>query len=99
MEHTDFDSMSTKELHDRAVHRAVRHVDVGFMWRLVEAVPAAEAAAGDLRAADADVMSMSSLLNDLAHLDDGPLAEALRPLYIGTCATTRSKRPRRAGVG
>jgi len=78
----DLDTLETKDLHHRAVRHAVRHLDVGFLWRLIESIPAAEAAAGRLDRAEADVMKVSALLADLANLDEGPVAEALRPLYV-----------------
>ena len=39
------DELSTQELHDRAVRRAERHLDVRFFWSLLELIPAAETAA------------------------------------------------------
>jgi hypothetical protein len=40
----DLENLSSKELHDRAVERAARHLDVGFLWRLLRAIPAARLA-------------------------------------------------------
>jgi hypothetical protein len=73
----ELDALSSKELHDRAVHVAERHLDVKFFFELLEAIPAANAAEGE-----ADVMSMRALLNDLLHADEGELADSLRPIYI-----------------
>ena len=42
----NLDQLSARELHDLAVHRAVRHVDVKFLWDLLRELPAGEAAAG-----------------------------------------------------
>ena len=39
----ELDSLSSRELHDRAVHRALRHLDAGFLWELLRAIPAVEA--------------------------------------------------------
>jgi hypothetical protein len=80
----ELDQLSSKELHDRAVRLAQHRLDVGFLWRLVKTIPVAEAAAGNLQAAEADVgvSDLVPLLHDLDHDDEGPLAEALRPLYI-----------------
>jgi len=47
--------LTSKELHDLAVSRAKRHLDVRFFWRLMELLPVAEAAAGELKEAEADV--------------------------------------------
>ena len=40
----ELENLSSKELHDRAFDVAKHHVDVGFFWRLLQALPAAEAA-------------------------------------------------------
>ena len=66
-----------------AVKHAVRHLDVGFLWDLIKAVPVAEAAAGHLGEAEADVMKLSSLITDVVTSgDEEPVADALRPLYL-----------------
>ena len=79
----ELEQLSSHELHDRAVRRAVTHLDVGYLWRLVKAVPVAEAAAGHLNEAEADVVSLSSLLTDVVTSgDETEVAEALRPFYI-----------------
>jgi hypothetical protein len=78
----ELEQLSSKELHDAAVAHAVRHADVAFLWELVKALPAAEAAAGNVRGAEGDVMSVSALLSDAMSADEGRLADALRPLYI-----------------
>ena len=41
------EQLSSKELHDLALRRARRHLDVGFLWQLMKVLPAAEAATGD----------------------------------------------------
>jgi hypothetical protein len=82
MERAELEAMTSHELHESAVGHAVRHADLGFLWTLVKALPAAEAAAGNVRAADGDLMSVSALLSDLMSSDEGKLADALRPLYI-----------------
>jgi hypothetical protein len=78
----ELENLSSKELHDRAIERAVRHLDVGFLWRLTRAIPAAQAAAGHADQAGADVSHLSSILNELVHSGGGEVAEALRPMYI-----------------
>ena len=40
---TELEALSSRELHDKAVHRALTHADLGFLWELVRAIPAAEA--------------------------------------------------------
>ena len=78
----ELDALSAKELHDRAMKVARHRLDVGFLWRLIETIPAAEAAAGDLDRSDADVLRLINLWNDIARTDEQPLADALRPFYI-----------------
>ncbi|HEX5224198.1 MAG TPA: hypothetical protein VFW29_03615 [Solirubrobacteraceae bacterium] len=78
----DLDQLSTKELHDRAVHRAERHLDVRFFWRLLSEIPAAQAAIGDTGEADFDIQSSKGLIKDALHSGDGAIGEALRPLFL-----------------
>ena len=83
MQKAELEKLSSKELHDKALHRAITHADVTFLWRLIKAVPVAEAAAGHLNEADADVVSLSSLVTDVFTSGDEPVVrDALRPLYI-----------------
>jgi hypothetical protein len=77
-----YEQLSSRELHDLAVRHARRHVDIRFFWRLMEVLPAAQAAAGDLREAEADVAQMSAHLNDITDARRGEVAEVLRPFYI-----------------
>ncbi len=78
----DLDELSTRELHDRAVHRAERHMDMKFFWSLLKAVPAAELVSGDAGEADYDLESTKGLIFDAVHSGDGALGEALRPLFL-----------------
>jgi len=74
--------LSSKELHDLAVDRARRHLDVRFFWRLMKVLPAAEAAAGEMDEAAADVMKLSGHLDDVTDAGRGQVAEMLRPFYL-----------------
>jgi hypothetical protein len=78
----DLEKLSTHELHDRAVHRAEKHLDVKFLWSLLEMIPAAETVSGDLGEADYDIESSKGLISDAIHSGDGALGEALRPMFI-----------------
>jgi hypothetical protein len=78
----DLDALSSHELHDRAVHRARRHLDVAFLWKLLRELPAGEEAAGHPEAATFDVLHLSSLIDDALDSGKGDLADALRPLYL-----------------
>jgi hypothetical protein len=79
---TDLDSLSSVELHDLAVRRALHHADVGFFWELLRAIPAAQTLDGDMREAGEDLTKVSALLSDALTLGDGNLADELRPLYL-----------------
>ena len=76
------EDLPTSELHDRAVRRAERHVDVKFFWSLLKMIPAAELASGDEGEADFDIQSSKGLISDALHSGDGALGEALRPVFI-----------------
>ena len=78
----DLDRLSSKELHDLAVSRAKRHVDVRFFWELMRLLPAAEAAAGELDEAETDVMRLSAHVDDVAESGRGEVADLLRPFYL-----------------
>jgi hypothetical protein len=78
----DLDSLSTHELHDRAVHRAEKHLDVKFFWSLLEMIPAAETASGAEGEADFDIQVSRGQISDALHSGDGKLGEALRPVFI-----------------
>ena len=78
----ELEQLSTRELHDRAVGWAERHLDVKFFWSLLEAIPAAETARGDQGEADYDIQFSKGLLKDALHSGEGELGELLRPLFI-----------------
>jgi hypothetical protein len=78
----DLEQLSTHELHDRAVRRAEKHLDVKFLWSLLEMIPAAETVSGDTGEADYDIESSKGLISDAVHSGDGALGEALRPVFI-----------------
>jgi len=78
----DLEQLPTAELHDRAVHRAERHLDVNFFWSLLQAIPAAEALSGDEGEAAFDMQFSRGLISDAVHSGDGERGEALRPLFI-----------------
>ena len=78
----ELERLSTKELHDRAFHRARTHLDLAFFWRLLEYMPAAEAAAGRLDKAETDIATVAGHLDDVVDTERGEVADALRPYYI-----------------
>jgi hypothetical protein len=79
----NLDQLSARELHDLAVHRAVRHVDVKFLWDLLRELPAGEAASGRADLGTADALHLSRLIDDVIDSGDKELAEEMRPFYLG----------------
>ena len=78
----ELDKLSSRQLHDMAVRRAVHHLDVEFLWQLLRDIPAAEASEGHDIEAGRDITKVSAQLADAIDSGEGDLAEALRPVYI-----------------
>ena len=76
------EAISSEQLHDLAVHHALRHVDVKFFWDLLKILPAAEVVAGRPEEAEMDVFTMRGHIDDLTDSGRGEVAEGLRPFYI-----------------
>jgi hypothetical protein len=81
-EEDPLERLSSEELHDVAVRYARRHLDIGFFWRLMRMLPAAEAGAGELDEAEADVQRLSAHIDDITDAGRGEVAELLRPFYL-----------------
>ncbi len=78
----DLEALSSRELHDMAMRRALHHADVKFLWQLLRVIPAAEESAGHPAEAGADLTQASALIGNALDSGKGEIAEALRPLYI-----------------
>jgi hypothetical protein len=76
------ESLSSPELHDRAVRRAIRHADVGFLWQLLKEIPEAEAVAGHPDHTARDVTQLSAMISDALGSGDPAVADSLRPVYL-----------------
>jgi hypothetical protein len=74
--------LSSEELHALAVSYAKRHLDVRFFWELMRLLPAAEAAAGEMDEAEADVMRLGAHVDDLTDAGREPIVDMMRPFYI-----------------
>lgn len=78
----DLDGLPTKDLHDQAIKLALARGDIGFLWRVLRDIPAAEAVAGRPEQGTADILHVSALINEFFHAGEGDVAEALRPVYL-----------------
>jgi hypothetical protein len=78
----ELDKLTSRELHDLAVRRALHRLDVEFFWELLRSIPEAEAVEGHDAEAGRDVTHLSVLLDDAIGSGKGDVAEALRPLYL-----------------
>ena len=76
------DQLSSEKLHDLAVQRALRHLDVRYFWQLLKILPAAEVAAGEPEEAELDVFTLRGHIDDLTDSGRGEIAEELRPFYL-----------------
>lgn len=76
------DALTTERLHDLAVRRARRHLDVRFFWNLMKVLPAAEVAAGAPEEAEADLQSLAAHVDDVTEAGRGEVGELLRPFYL-----------------
>ncbi len=76
------DRLSSKELHDLAVRRAKRHLDLPFFWHLMQILPAAEAVAGRTADEEADMRSAIAHIDDVTDSGEGEVADQLRPFYV-----------------
>ena len=77
----ELDALSSRELHDRSVKRAERHLDFKFLWSLISQAPAAEAVDGDTTQGVEEVQHPSrQVLDVLMHNDEA--LDARRPIYI-----------------
>ncbi|MEU4836419.1 hypothetical protein [Streptosporangium sp. NPDC023615] len=82
LETDELEGLSAQQLHDRAVHYAVHHGDLGFLWELLTLIPAAQASSGNEEQTTNDLSRVSALLSDAMASGHGELGEALRPFYI-----------------
>jgi hypothetical protein len=76
------EQLSSQELHDLAVSRAKRHLDVRFFWDLIQTLPTAEAGAGELQEAETNILRLSAHVDDVTEAGEGEVAELMRPFYI-----------------
>ena len=79
----ELNTLSSKELHDRATEAAKQNRDLKFFWEMAKVLPAAEAAIGNEDQSTADIFKIGSLIRDFFEAEDGDdYVEALRPFFI-----------------
>ena len=78
----ELEAVATEELHDRAITLAKHRFDIGFLWRLVKALPVAEEVIGDDQRSKTDIVRPLALINDYYDAGEGELGEVLRPMYV-----------------
>jgi hypothetical protein len=76
------EQLSSQDLHALAVSHARNHLDIKFFWDLLKVLPVAEAAAGRLDEAEADLQSVIAHVDDVTEAGEGEVAENLRPFYL-----------------
>ena len=77
----DLESLSSAQLHDRAIGSAKAGGDIDWLWHVLGSMPAAEGAIGDLEDSGLDVAATVSAINGYLRADP-KLADALRPQYV-----------------
>jgi hypothetical protein len=76
------EQLSSEQLHDLAVRRAKRHLDVRFFYQLMNLLPVAEAGAGEVGKSETDVLRLSAHVDDVADAGRGEIGELMRPFYL-----------------
>ena len=77
----DLATMTSRDLHDRAIGTARAAGDLDWLWHLLRSIPAAEGEVGDLEDSGMDKVSTVSAINGYIRADRD-LPETLRPQYV-----------------
>jgi hypothetical protein len=77
----DLETMTSHDLHDRAIGMAKAEGDLDWLWQLLRSIPAAEGEVGDLDDSGMDTVSTISAINGYIRADRD-LPEILRSQYI-----------------
>ena len=78
----ELNQLSSRELHDRAMARAKRHLDARFFWDLLQITPAAQVAAGEPVDAEEDVEHWSMQVHDAVKAEPEDAVDGRRAFYI-----------------
>ena len=77
----DLETMTSRDLHDRAIGIAKAEDDLDWLWHLLRSIPTAEDEVGDLEDSGMDMLSTVSAINGYTRADRD-LPGALRSQYV-----------------
>jgi hypothetical protein len=77
----DLETMTSPDLHDRAIRTAKVEGDLDWLWHLLRSIPDAEGEVGELEDSGMDMASTVSAINGYARADR-ELPGTLRPQYV-----------------
>jgi hypothetical protein len=77
----DLETMTSRDLHDRAIGMAKAEGDLDWLWHLLRSIPTAEGEVGDLEDSGMDMLSTVSAINGYARADRD-LTGTLRSQYV-----------------
>jgi hypothetical protein len=77
----DLETLSSRQLHERAVDLAKAEGDIDWLWHLLRSLPAAEEQLGELDDSGLEIASLVSAINGYIRADRSA-EEALRPQYV-----------------
>ena len=77
----DLETMTSRDLHDRAIGTAKAEGDLDWLWHLLRSLPGAEGEVGDLEDSGMDMLSTVSAINGYTRADRD-LPGTLRPQYV-----------------
>jgi hypothetical protein len=77
----DLESLSSHQLHDRAIGMGKAEDDIDWLWSLLGSIPAAEGQLGELDDSGLDIAHIVSAINGYVRADSST-EDTLRPLYV-----------------
>jgi hypothetical protein len=77
----DLETMTSGNLHDRAIGIAKAERDLDWLWHLLRSIPAAEGEVGDLEDSGMDMANTVSAINGYTRVDRD-LPDTLRSEYV-----------------
>ena len=77
----DLETMSSRDLHERAIVTAKSERDLDWLWHVLRSIPAAEGEVGDLEDSGMDMASTVSAVNSYIRADRD-LPDTLRSQYV-----------------